>query len=72
VAGGLFAFLISWDEVVLAIFMATPALQTLPVKIWVTLRADLSPVIAAASSLLIVATMAIVLLVLALRPPRAE
>jgi putative spermidine/putrescine transport system permease protein len=72
VAGGLFAFLISWDEVVLAIFMATPALQTLPVKIWVTLRADLSPVIAAASTLLIVATMAIVLLVLALRRPPAE
>ena len=67
VAGGLFAFLISWDEVVLAIFMATPSLQTLPVKIWVTLRADLSPVIAAASSLLIVATMAVVLLVLAFR-----
>jgi putative spermidine/putrescine transport system permease protein len=72
VAGGLFAFLISWDEVVLAIFMATPSLQTLPVKIWVTLRADLSPVIAAASSLLIVATMAIVLLVLALRRPQTE
>ncbi|MGD9741892.1 MAG: ABC transporter permease [Dongiaceae bacterium] len=53
IAGALFAFLISWDEVVLAIFMATPSLQTLPVKIWVTLRTDLSPVIAAASSLLI-------------------
>jgi putative spermidine/putrescine transport system permease protein len=53
IAGSLFAFLISWDEVVLAIFMATPSLQTLPVKIWITLRTDMSPVIAAASSVLI-------------------
>ena len=49
----IFSFLASWDEVVLAIFMASPTLQTLPVKIWATLRQDLTPVIAAASTLLI-------------------
>lgn len=58
-----FSFLASWDEVVLAIFMASPTLQTLPVKIWSTLRQDLTPVIAAASTLLIAFT--IVLMVLA-------
>ena len=58
-----FSFLASWDEVVLAIFMASPQLQTLPVKIWSTLRQDLTPVIAAASTLLIAFT--IVLMVLA-------
>lgn len=51
-----FSFLASWDEVVLAIFMASPTLQTLPVKIWATLRQDLTPVIAAASTLLIAFT----------------
>lgn len=51
-----FSFLASWDEVVLAIFMASPTLQTLPVKIWSTLRQDLTPVIAAASTLLIAFT----------------
>jgi putative spermidine/putrescine transport system permease protein len=52
-AGALFAFLVSWDEVVISIMMASPELQTLPVKMWSTLRQDLTPVIAVASSLLI-------------------
>jgi putative spermidine/putrescine transport system permease protein len=39
--------------------MASPSLQTLPVKMWTTLRLDLSPVIAAASTLLIVLTIAV-------------
>jgi putative spermidine/putrescine transport system permease protein len=62
-AAAVFSFLASWDEVVLAIFMASPTLQTLPVKIWTTLRQDLTPVIAAASTLLIAFT--IILMVLA-------
>lgn len=62
-AAAVFSFLASWDEVVLAIFMATPTLQTLPVKIWSTVRQDLTPVIAAASTLLIAFT--ILLMVLA-------
>ena len=49
----IFSFLASWDEVVIAIFMASPDLQTLPVRIFSTLRQDLSPVIAAVSSLLV-------------------
>ncbi|RIA35703.1 putative spermidine/putrescine transport system permease protein [Ectopseudomonas oleovorans] len=52
-AGALFAFLVSWDEVVLSVMMASPNLQTLPVKMWTTLRQDLTPVIAVASTLLI-------------------
>jgi putative spermidine/putrescine transport system permease protein len=39
--------------VVISIMMASPELQTLPVKMWSTLRQDLTPVIAVASSLLI-------------------
>lgn len=52
-AGALFAFLVSWDEVVLSVMMASPNLQTLPVKMWSTLRQDLTPVIAVASTVLI-------------------
>lgn len=62
-AAAIFSFLASWDEVVLAIFMASPTLQTLPVKIWATLRQDLTPVIAAASTIMIAFT--ILLMVLA-------
>ena len=66
-SAAVFSCLTSWDEVVLAIFMASPTLQTLPVKIWATLRQDLTPVIAAASTLLIVITIALMLLVALLR-----
>lgn len=52
-AAATFSFLVSWDEVVVSIFMSTPGVETLPVKIWAALRQDLSPVIAAASSVLI-------------------
>ncbi len=52
-AAAVFSFLASWDEVVVSIFMASPMLQTLPVRIWTTLRQDLTPVVAAASSLLV-------------------
>jgi len=61
-----FSFLASWDEVVVAIFMASPTLQTLPIKIWSSMRQDISPLIAAASTVLIASTvflMAVVALV---------
>lgn len=61
-AAALFSFLISWDDVVLAIFMATPGAETLPVRIWAALRQDLSPVIAAASTLLIAVTLLFMIL----------
>lgn len=65
-----FSFLASWDEVVLAIFMASPTLQTLPVKIWTTLRQDLTPVIAAASTLLILFTIVMMILAALVRKGR--
>lgn len=52
----IFSFLASWDEVVVAIFMSSPDLQTLPVRIFSTLRQDLSPVIAAVSTVLVALT----------------
>lgn len=58
----LFSFLASWDEVVLAIFMSSARLQTFPVRIWTTLRQDLTPVIAAASTLLVAMTIVILLI----------
>ena len=66
-SAALFSFLISWDEVVVAIFMASPELQTLPVLIWAALRQELSPTIAAASSLLVLVTLVLMILIAALR-----
>lgn len=66
-SAAIFSFLASWDEVVAAIFMASPTLQTLPVKIWGSLRQDLSPVIAAASSLLVLLTLLLMVVTALLR-----
>ncbi|TIX55836.1 MAG: ABC transporter permease [Mesorhizobium sp.] len=66
-SAAIFAFLASWDEVVVAIFMASPTLQTLPVKIWGSLRQDLSPVIAAASSLLVLVTLSLMIVTALIR-----
>jgi putative spermidine/putrescine transport system permease protein len=71
-SAGIFSFLISWDEVVLAIFMASPSLQTLPVKVWTTLRQDLTPVIAAASTLLVVLTLILMLIAAFIRKGKPE
>ena len=71
VSGGLFAFLVSWDEVVLSVMMASPGLQTLPVKMWTTLRQDLTPVIAVASTLLIALSL-LVMIIAAIARRRAE
>ena len=66
-AAAIFSFLVSWDEVVVAIFMASPTLQTLPVKVWTTLRQDLTPVIAAASTMLVLVTIVLMLLAALIR-----
>jgi putative spermidine/putrescine transport system permease protein len=71
-SAAIFSFLVSWDEVVVAIFMASPTLQTLPVRIWASLRQDLSPVIAAASTLLLLVTLAFMLLVALLRKGKTK
>ncbi len=51
-AGALFAFLISFDEVVIAYFVTGPETQTLPVKMYSSIQWEISPVIAAISTLL--------------------
>ncbi|WP_313350289.1 ABC transporter permease, partial [Paracoccus sp. (in: a-proteobacteria)] len=53
-AGALFAFLISLDEVIVAYFITGPETETLPVKMFSALRWEVSPVIAAVSTLLTV------------------
>ena len=66
-SGFMFAFVVSFDEIVVSLFISSPYLQTLPVKIWGSLRADLSPVIAAASSLLVLLTLLLMIVTALLR-----
>lgn len=53
VGGGVFAFITSFDEVVVAVFMAGYGAKTLPVKIWESIRLEFTPVVAVAASFMI-------------------
>jgi putative spermidine/putrescine transport system permease protein len=54
ITGALFAFITSFDEVVIALFVSGPHTQTLPMRMWSGLRYEIEPTIAAVSSLLII------------------
>lgn len=53
VAGLVFAFLTSFDEIVVALFISGIDSVTLPVQMWNGIRFEISPAVAAASSLLL-------------------
>ena len=58
----LFAFLASFDELIISLFLAGVRAQTLPVRIWNSLHLDIEPVVAAVSAFLIAVTGAVLLL----------
>ena len=62
VSGALFAFLASFDELIISLFLAGVRAQTLPVRIWNSLHLELEPVIAAVSAFLIAVTGAVLVL----------
>ena len=53
ITSGLFAFLISFDELIIAIFIASPRMSTLPKILWEGIRTEINPTIASVSTLLI-------------------
>lgn len=57
-SAAIFAFLSSFDELMIALFMAGNEAQTLPVRIWNSVQFQLSPAIAAVSVLLILISVA--------------
>lgn len=52
-AGALFAFYVSFDEVVVALFLQGPGGTTLPVQMFASIQYELTPKIAAVSSILV-------------------
>ncbi len=69
-AGAVFAFITSWDEVVVAIFLTTARFRTLPAEMWEQLRFAVDPTVAAVSTVLLVVTTTLFLLaVFARREP---
>lgn len=55
-------FLVSFDEIVIALFLSGPGHETLPVLTFSYLRSEVTPVVAAVSTLLIAATAIVVIL----------
>lgn len=53
-AGALFAFLTSFDEIVVALFLSGVSAVTLPVQMWSGIRFEINPTVAAASVILVV------------------
>jgi putative spermidine/putrescine transport system permease protein len=60
VSGALLAFITSFDEVVVAIFVSGARAPTLPKQMWDGIRTEIDPTVAAVSTLLIVVTTAVV------------
>jgi ABC-type spermidine/putrescine transport system permease subunit II len=52
-SGMIFAFAASFDEVVIALFLQSPSATTLPIRMFNSIQYDLTPKLAAASSLLL-------------------
>jgi putative spermidine/putrescine transport system permease protein len=55
--GSAFAFITSFDEVVISMFMVGIHAKTLPVKMWETMRVEFTPITAVASTLIVVLTL---------------
>lgn len=70
-SGALFAFVTSWDEVVVALFLSSPDQRTLPRQMFSGIREQISPTITAAATFLVVFA-ALLMLTLELLRRRAE
>lgn len=66
-AGGLFAFITSWDEVVVSIFLTTARFRTLPAEMWEQVRQVVDPTVAAVSTTLLAVTTTVLLLAFVVR-----
>ena len=69
ISAGAFAFLTSFDEVVLNLFLGGPRTTTLPKKIWESVKFELDPALTAVSTILI--AVSIVALLVSIVPRRA-
>ena len=55
--GALFAFITSFDEVVVVLFISGPEQRTMPIQMWSGIREQISPTILAVATLLVLLSM---------------
>jgi putative spermidine/putrescine transport system permease protein len=71
-SGAIFAFIHSWDEAVLILFIASRALFTLPRRMWDGINENLDPVMAVAACVMIMASLVMLAADMWLRRKREE
>lgn len=69
-SGAIFAFIHSWDELVIVLFIASRRLFTLPRRIWNGINENVDPTIAAVATMLIVFSLVLMLAEAAVRRRR--
>jgi putative spermidine/putrescine transport system permease protein len=72
ISAGAFAFLTSFDEVVLNLFLGGPSTTTLPKKIWESVKFELDPTLTAVSTILITVSVGALLLSTVTRRDRSS
>ncbi len=70
-SGAIFAFIHSWDETVIVLFIAGRTVYTLPRRIWNDINENLDPIIAAVAVLMIAVTLVLLFAELSLRKRRS-
>ncbi len=66
-AGAIFSFITSWDEVVVAIFLTSARFRTLPTEMWEQVRQVVDPTVAAVSTTLLLVTTTLLVLLFVVR-----
>lgn len=66
-SAAIFAFIVSFDELIIAMFLSSPTTLTLPKQMWDGIRQEIDPTIAAVSTLLIALSVVLLLVVEVLR-----
>ena len=67
ISGALFAFITSFDEIVIVLFVAGPGQRTIPREMWSGIREDISPTILAVATLMVLLSVLLLLVIELLR-----
>ena len=72
VSGAIFAFVTSFDEIVVAIFLSGPYMTTIPVRMFTAVSRELDPTISAVSTIILTITTSLLLVVQVVRRPKED
>lgn len=72
ISAGLFAFITSFDELIVSLFISGPAVVTLPKRMWQDIRTQIQPTIAAISTMLILTVIIVMTVSAVLSAPRKD